>query len=340
MNRGSSSVRDRGSFSIYEDHWEVVFGLNTVRCTNLHYLDVSFNLPVECLFKSLFSFIGPLWGKSKLVTGGFPTQRVSNAENVSISLRHHTSSLPLQAPLTVSLVSCKCCSVLLHTCVRTRMPRTRSVAQWTTCWTCWTVWVMFRLQPGRGKTTWSTGVTGVQGSCTALPKLGCTGRTSATYRHVCVVANWPGKEGCWRKVLASVMAWPEVATCSCCSTDWPQMRSTCIEPCASPSSCLRRSSRRGRAPLTLRTVFMRAGRGHSAFWRTCYNPVKQSFLCSTSFPITIKDSGRSCSDPVVFVHVRRPHHVAGFWRSVRACTGSLHSWHRLHGRFSLSNFLP
>ena len=35
----------------------------------------------------------PLWRESTTVTGGFPSQRVNNAENVSIWWRHHDISL-------------------------------------------------------------------------------------------------------------------------------------------------------------------------------------------------------------------------------------------------------
>ena len=63
----------------------------------------------------------PLWGEP-LVTGGFPSQRASNAENVSIWWRHHDMPPRLLViwstkPQRVISFSCRPSSYSIHLCV-------------------------------------------------------------------------------------------------------------------------------------------------------------------------------------------------------------------------------
>ena len=91
--------------NVYAIHWVLEYKFNalpversnTVECL-LRYHGVSYNQPNDCLLNCLFRRrwnktlklrITGLCARNSPVNGDFPTQRASNAENVSILWRHH-----------------------------------------------------------------------------------------------------------------------------------------------------------------------------------------------------------------------------------------------------------
>ena len=65
------------------------FSNDTLKVNSNEHQDISICRKRDCLLKGLYRLTTKVSSKTKLVTGGFPSQRGSNVESVSMSLRHH-----------------------------------------------------------------------------------------------------------------------------------------------------------------------------------------------------------------------------------------------------------